>query len=67
MTLKTEALLPRLLQPARDLCAETGELSAKEGEPQLWYNRGHADGMVCRHGFEVGERETIEVPGEKNR
>ncbi|MCU7920755.1 MAG: hypothetical protein KZQ99_21290 [Candidatus Thiodiazotropha sp. (ex Dulcina madagascariensis)] len=100
MSQATEVVLQRLLQVARDLYAETADLSEAESELQRWYNRGYADGMVSaikalgftqqadgiviaadsalvagqellpwgkayRHGFEMGERETVEVLQEK--
>jgi hypothetical protein len=39
-------LLRRLLPVMADLYDETAELSQGDGDLQLWYNRGYADGMV---------------------
>ncbi|MEJ2455573.1 MAG: hypothetical protein P8103_15650 [Candidatus Thiodiazotropha sp.] len=40
------ALFERLLPVLIDLYHETAGLSQGDGELQLWYNRGYADGMV---------------------
>jgi hypothetical protein len=42
----SDALFQRLLQVVVDLYAETQSLSQSNGDPQLWYNRGYADGMI---------------------
>jgi len=39
-------LFERLLPVVIDLYSETTELSQGDGDLQLWYNRGYADGMV---------------------
>jgi hypothetical protein len=46
MSREKRALFERLLPVALELHTETAELSAGDGELQLWYNRGYADGMV---------------------
>ncbi|MEJ2466504.1 MAG: hypothetical protein P8045_12505 [Candidatus Thiodiazotropha sp.] len=40
------ALFERLLPVVIDLYSETTELSQGDGDLQLWYNRGYADGMA---------------------
>ncbi len=100
MSQDREALFERLLPVAIDLYSETAALSQGDGDLQLWYNRGYADGMVkamrrlgyadrldgaaipapltigeaeaflpwgkaYRHGFEMGENETLEALGGK--
>ena len=40
------AIRQRLLEVVRNLYAETEGLHAGEGDLQLWYNRGYADGML---------------------
>jgi hypothetical protein len=42
----SDDIFQRLLQVVQDLNAETAALTESDGEPQLWYNRGYADGMV---------------------
>jgi hypothetical protein len=42
----SEEIFQRLLQVVQDLYAETESLTQSDGELQLWYNRGYADGMV---------------------
>ncbi len=62
MKREKRALFERLLPVAVGLYAETAELSAGDGELQLWYNRGYADGMVSvmrQSGYEV----ELEVQG----
>ena len=49
-----EALLQRLLPVVRRLYAETENLSPGDGDLQLWYNRGYANGMIqtfCELGY----------------
>jgi hypothetical protein len=41
-----QTLFERLLPVVIDLYSETAELSQGDGDLQLWYNRGYADGMV---------------------
>jgi Holliday junction resolvasome RuvABC DNA-binding subunit len=41
-----QALFRRLLPVVVELYQETAELSLGDGDLQLWYNRGYADGMV---------------------
>jgi hypothetical protein len=41
-----KTLLQRLLPVVADLYKETAKLSQGDGDLQLWYNRGYADGMV---------------------
>jgi hypothetical protein len=41
-----QATRQRLLEVVRDLYTETEGLSADDGDLQLWYNRGYADGML---------------------
>ncbi len=40
------ALFERLLPVVIDLYSETTALSQGDGDLQLWYNRGYADGMA---------------------
>jgi hypothetical protein len=42
----SEEIFQRLLQVVQDLYRETASLTENDSEPQLWYNRGYADGMV---------------------
>jgi hypothetical protein len=42
----SEEIFQRLLQLVQDLYTETESLTESDGELQLWYNRGYADGMV---------------------
>jgi hypothetical protein len=42
----SDAIFQRLLVVVEDLYAETQSLAQSDGELQLWYNRGYADGMV---------------------
>ncbi len=46
MSQDKSVLLERLLPVVIELYNETSELSQGDGELQLWYNRGYADGMV---------------------
>ena len=41
-----QAILQRLLLLVQELYAETEGLVEGEGELQLWYNRGYANGML---------------------
>jgi roadblock/LC7 domain-containing protein len=38
--------IQQLLDLVGRLYAETGELSESDGDLQLWYNRGYANGMI---------------------
>ena len=40
-------LVERLLPVVVGLYEETAELARGDGDLQLWYNRGYADGMAC--------------------
>jgi hypothetical protein len=42
----SDDIFQRLLQVVQDLVAETATLTEGDGELQLWYNRGYADGML---------------------
>jgi hypothetical protein len=46
VTQEKRTLLQRLLPVVVGLYNETAKLSQGDGDPQLWYNRGYADGMV---------------------
>ena len=46
MSQQKQALFERLLPVMVDLYAETAELNQGDGDLQLWYNRGYADGMA---------------------
>jgi hypothetical protein len=46
MSQEKRALLQRLLPVVADLYNEVANLSQGDGDLQLWYNRGYADGMV---------------------
>lgn len=46
MSQEKQALFERLLPVMVDLYAETAELAQGDGDLQLWYNRGYADGMA---------------------
>jgi hypothetical protein len=41
-----QAILQRLLLLVQELYAETEGLMESEGDLQLWYNRGYANGML---------------------
>ena len=40
------AIVDRLLQVIRDLYNETDGVAEAEGDLQLWYNRGYANGVA---------------------
>lgn len=42
-----DIVLPRLIRPLRDLYGETDGFLERQGEAQLWYDRGYANGMVA--------------------
>lgn len=46
MSQEKQALFERLLPVMVDLYAETADLAQGDGDLQLWYNRGYADGMA---------------------
>ena len=46
MNQEKHTLFQRLLPVMVDLYAETAELAQGDGDLQLWYNRGYADGMA---------------------
>jgi len=49
-----QAILQRLLELVQELYAETEGLIDGEGDLQLWYNRGYANGMLKElsiHGY----------------
>jgi hypothetical protein len=46
MSQEKQAIFQRLLPVAVGLYEETAELAQGDGDLQLWYNRGYADGMA---------------------
>jgi hypothetical protein len=46
MSQEKMALFERLLPVVVELYQETAELTQSDGDLQLWYNRGYADGMA---------------------
>jgi hypothetical protein len=46
MSQEKRALFERLLPVVTGLYRETAELAQGDGDLQLWYNRGYADGMA---------------------
>ena len=62
MTQERSALFERLLPVMLGLYSETAELAQGEGDLQLWYNRGYADGMAQAMG-ELGFTSELENAG----
>ena len=62
MTQERSALFERLLPVMLGLYGETAELAQGDGDLQLWYNRGYADGMALTL-RELGFSDELEAAG----